>query len=140
MKRVLAVIFAVPVVVVPGLAGAAEDVIPPLGPVVSQAEPVMEARAAAETGPAVPSGPAVPTALAVEAVPAVEADLALEPAAASPLAPVPPAAEAVPAAPVAVDSAGDDAYAARLHAELCLARPVFCEVDRSGRYRTAPAR
>ena len=34
-------------------------------------------------------------------------------------------------APALVD---DSAYGARLHAELCAARPVFCEVDQSGKY------
>lgn len=39
----------------------------------------------------------------------------------------------LPAEPVAPDPT-DAAYAARLRAELCAARQVFCDVDDSGRY------
>jgi hypothetical protein len=39
--------------------------------------------------------------------------------------------------PVGVPAAvADPAYAARLHADLCAARPVFCDVDDSGKYIT----
>jgi hypothetical protein len=41
-----------------------------------------------------------------------------------------PATAAVPA------SVADAAYAARLHADLCAARAVFCDVDDSGKYLT----
>lgn len=134
MKRVLAVIFAVAVVVAPGLAGAAEDPFPPPDPVAHEVDPVVAPQPTVEPDPAVESLPAA------EAVPAVEPDVVPEPVAAAPAPPVPLAAEVVPTAPVTVESAAEDAYAARLHAELCLARPVFCEVDRSGRYLIAPAR
>ncbi|MDQ3945916.1 MAG: hypothetical protein M3357_12345 [Actinomycetota bacterium] len=40
------------------------------------------------------------------------------------------------ATPAVAPSAADAAYGARLHAELCAARPVFCEVDQSGKYLT----
>lgn len=39
-------------------------------------------------------------------------------------------------APAVVPAVADAAYAARLHADLCAARPVFCEVDDSGKYLT----
>jgi hypothetical protein len=54
-----------------------------------------------------------------------------------PVAAVPEAVTPAPApaaAPPAVSSVDDAAYGARLHAELCAARPVFCEVDQSGKY------
>lgn len=55
-----------------------------------------------------------------------------------PVAPVAPPAVAPVAPPVAAPEAplsvADPAYGARLHAELCAARPVFCEVDQSGHY------
>jgi hypothetical protein len=38
------------------------------------------------------------------------------------------------ATPAVAPSVADAAYGARLHAELCAARPVFCEVDQSGKY------
>ena len=42
-----------------------------------------------------------------------------------------------PASPVSAPAeVADPAYGARLHAELCAARPVFCEVDQSGKYLT----
>jgi hypothetical protein len=49
--------------------------------------------------------------------------------------PVGTVASEVQPAPAAVPVA-DAAYAARLHAELCAARAVFCEVDDSGKYLT----
>jgi hypothetical protein len=39
-----------------------------------------------------------------------------------------------PKAPAAVTDLNDTAYAARLQAELCRARQIFCGLDRSGRY------
>ncbi|MGH9039122.1 MAG: hypothetical protein ACRDZ3_02720 [Acidimicrobiia bacterium] len=42
--------------------------------------------------------------------------------------------EATPVVVPAVVAVDDAAYGARLHAELCAARPVFCEVDQSGHY------
>ena len=63
-----------------------------------------------------------------------------------PLVPVTPAVPAVPApapttsapaAPVPVlTPAADAAYEADLHAKLCAARPIFCELDASGHHLT----
>ena len=54
---------------------------------------------------------------------------------ADPVASVPGTVAPAPStAPAAVTSVEDAAYGARLHAELCAARPVFCEVDQSGKY------
>jgi hypothetical protein len=82
--------------------------------------------------PAVPA-PA-PTTVAIPALPAPAAAApALIPPAAS--APVRHAVKAGRAnAPAAVSDLNDAAYAARLQAELCQARQIFCGLDRSGRY------
>lgn len=95
------------------------------------------------TGPAaLPATPAVVEAPAVPAAPPVVE------------VPVPPAAPAAVQAPAAPSTARpavkpvrakaptragvtDAAYAARLQADLCLARQIFCGLDHSGRY---PAR
>ena len=54
-----------------------------------------------------------------------------------PVATVTAAVQSTPVvAPAVVTSVDDAAYGARLHAELCAARPVFCEVDQSGKYLT----
>jgi hypothetical protein len=91
--------------------------------------------------PALPAAPAVVAAPAMPAAPVVQA-------------PVPPAAPAAVQAPAAPSTArpavkavraktptragvADAAYAARLQADLCLARQIFCGLDHSGRY---PAR
>jgi hypothetical protein len=78
-----------------------------------------------------------PTEALVETpAPAPAPDPAFAPAVAGPAAPVIaeiPVPAAVPPAPVAavIPAAGHDA---EMHAMLCAARPVFCEVDQSGRY------
>ena len=48
-----------------------------------------------------------------------------------PTAPLRPAVKALRAPAVAV---GDAAYAARLQADLCQARAIFCGLDQGGRY------
>ena len=103
-----------------------------------------ESRAAV---PAVPTAaPAVraPVSVAVPAVPDVVAPAAPAVVAVTPAVPAPakataavrPVARTVKARATApaVTDADDAAYAARLHAELCQARAVFCNLDRRGRY------
>src|SRR5688500_7362699 len=93
--------------------------------------------AALTAAPAVPVPTAVPAAPEVVAPPAIPAPGAVTPAIAAPAkgaAVVRPAARIVKAKAAGVTDADDAAYAARLHAELCQARAVFCNLDRSGRY------
>ena len=89
--------------------------------------------------PAVPVPTAVPVTPEVVAPPAIPAPVAVAPAIPALAAPkataVRPVVRTVRAkVPAAVDA--DAVYAARLHAELCQARAVFCGLDRSGRYPT----
>jgi hypothetical protein len=101
----------------------------------------------ASDGP--PRGPAaLPAAPAVVEAPAVPA---APPVVQAPVPPAVPAAVQAPAAPSTArpavrsvrakaptrDGVADAAYAARLQADLCLARQIFCGLDHSGRY---PAR
>ncbi|HKY74722.1 MAG TPA: hypothetical protein VJS45_01175 [Acidimicrobiia bacterium] len=101
----------------------------------------------ASDGP--PTGPAsVPAAPVVVEAPALPA---APPAVQAPVPPAAPEAVQAPAAPSATRPAvkairakvpagagvTDAAYAARLQADLCLARQIFCGLDHSGRY---PAR
>ena len=101
----------------------------------------------ASAGP--PAGPpALPAAPAVVDTPAMPA---APPVVQAPVPPAAPAAVQAPAAPStprpavrsvrakAPTMAGvtDAAYAARLQADLCLARQIFCGLDHNGRY---PAR
>ena len=86
--------------------------------------------------PQVMPGVPAPAPTAV-ATPALPAPAAAAPALAPPAAPAPVrhAVKAVrPKAPAAVTDLNDAAYAARLQAELCQARQIFCGLDRSGRY------
>ena len=115
-----ALLMAVPV-------GASEA--PPVRPAVLPAAP------AVAEAPAVPSAPAAVQAPAAPAVTAVQAAAA---PAATP-AVTRPAVAVKSLRPKALSRAGlsDAAYAARLQADLCLARQIFCGLDHSGRY---PAR
>jgi hypothetical protein len=103
-----------------------------------------DGRAARPAAPTAASTVPVPT--AVLAAPEVVAPLAIPaPVAVTPAIPAPAAPKATAVrpvvrtvrakAPAAVDA--DAVYAARLHAELCHARAVFCGLDRSGRYPTS---
>jgi hypothetical protein len=96
--------------------------------------------AALTAAPAVPVPTAVPAAPEVVAPPAIPAPVAVTPAiaasAASKATAVRPVVHAVRAKPAATVDA-DAVYAARLQAELCHARAVFCGLDRSGRYPTS---
>jgi len=116
---------------------------------------LMAVPVAASEGPNPAGGGAIPAVL-----PALPAPMTAAPAAPAPLAA--PAAPAVtaPAVPAALPAAlparaavravvrpvrakaptardlGDAAYAARLQADLCQARTIFCGLDRGGRYPT----
>ena len=93
-----------------------------------------------------PVGPAVlPAAPAVVSTPAVPAPVTVSPPAAPAVveapavaAPVPavarPAVKAVRAKAPRPAAVTDAAYAARLQAELCRARQIFCGLDQGGRY------
>jgi hypothetical protein len=114
---------------------------------VSAGEAPLRAQGAAQAVlPAAPAPvqsvtPAVPyPAPATVAAPALPAPSVAAPALATPAAPTPVrhVVKAVrPKAPAAVTDLSDAAYAARLQAELCQARQIFCGLDRNGRY---PAR
>lgn len=81
--------------------------------------------------------PAVPDTLVPPAVPAVPAPVAVAPAVPTPAkatAVVRPVVRTVRAKAPAAAAVDDAAYAARLQAELCQARAVFCGLDRGGRY------
>jgi hypothetical protein len=107
VKRVIAsVALALALSALPGLAGATLDL--------SLQDP--------------PGAPHIGTALCLPAAPGGQ----LSCPAPDPVEAVVSVVEPSPAAvPALVD---DPAYGARLHAELCAARPVFCEVDQSGKY------
>ena len=80
---------------------------------------------------AVPVAPAAPVSVAPPAAPVVVTPAVPAPAPAT--AAVRPAVKAVRAKAPA-PALGDAAYAARLQADLCQARAIFCGLDRSGRY------
>jgi hypothetical protein len=106
-----ALLMAVPV-------GASDG--PASGPAALPAAPVVEA-------PALPAAPAVVQAPVPPAVPAaVQAP--------APLPATRPAVKAVRAKAPTRAGVTDAAYAARLQADLCLARQIFCGLDHSGRY------
>ena len=95
-----------------------------------------------------PAGPAaLPAAPAVVSAPALPAPVTVAPPAAPAVveapavtapAPVPavarPAVKAVRARVPSPAAVSDAAYAARLQAELCRARQIFCGLDQGGRY------
>ena len=92
--------------------------------------------------PAVPAAPAVVEAPAMPAAPPVVQEPAppsVPAAVQAPAAPstARPAVKSVRAKPPTRAGVADTAYAARLQADLCLARQIFCGLDHSGRY---PAR
>lgn len=101
----------------------------------SDARPV--GPAALPAPPAVVQAPAVP-ALVTVAPPAAPV-MVEAPAVATPAAPAVarPAVKAVRVKAPRAAAVTDAAYAARLQAELCLARQIFCGLDNGGRY---PAR
>jgi hypothetical protein len=92
--------------------------------------------APASTVPVEGVAPAAPAPITL-APPAVPSAAVAGAALASPVAPVVTRAalnKALPArAPAALDL-NDSAYAARLQADLCQARQIFCGLDRSGHY------
>jgi hypothetical protein len=119
VKRVIAsVAFALALSALPGLAGATQDLS-------LQGPPGM---------PHIGTEMCLPAAGGQLSCPASDlATIASE----VPSAPVVAPVEVPVAVPVEVPAAvADPAYAARLHADLCAARPVFCDVDDSGKYIT----
>jgi hypothetical protein len=122
-----ALLMAVPV-------GASEA--SPAGPTVLPAAPAVVQAPAAPAAPAVVQAPPSPAVVQAPPSPA-------PPAVAAPAVPAPAPAAARPAVrsprAKALDRVGlsDEAYAARLQAELCRARQIFCGLDQGGRY---PAR
>lgn len=93
------------------------------------------APAAPEVAVVTPAAPA-PVALTPPAVPAPST--VVTPAVPTPSARPAPlirrSTRTVRAQAPATDGLSDAAYAARLQAELCMARQIFCGLDRSGRY------
>jgi hypothetical protein len=81
------------------------------------------------------AAPAAPAPVTLEA-PALPAPSAAAPALGVPAAPAPirHVVKTVRAKAPAQADLTDAAYAARLQAELCQARQIFCGLDRSGRY------
>ena len=100
----------------------------PTGPAAVPAAPaageaVVPAAPVTVAPPAVPAAPAAP----VVAVPAV-------PAPARAASAVRPVVRALGAKAPTARGIDDAAYAAQLQADLCLARAIFCGLDRNGRY------
>ena len=76
--------------------------------------------------------PAVPTPSPAVVAPTLPTPTVTSPAAPAPVRHVVRAVR--PKAPAPVTDLNDAAYAARLQAQLCQARQIFCGLDRSGRY------
>lgn len=102
-----------------------------------------ERRAAVPAVPTAAVAVPAPVSVVVPAASEVVAPAAPVPVAVTPAVPAPakavatavrPVARTVKAKAPALTEADDAVYAARLQAELCRARAVFCGLDRSGRY------
>ncbi len=124
MRRTVATLLVVataPLMAVP--VGASDA--PPAGPAPLPAAP------AVVQAPDAPAAPEI-----VQAPPAVPAPAVVAPA--TPVLPAPAVARPAVRSPRAkvLNQAGlsDAAYSARLQAELCRARQIFCGLDNSGRY------
>jgi hypothetical protein len=106
-------------------------------PVSAQEQPAPGPTAApAVTVPVQGVAPAAPAPITL-APPAVPSATAPGAAVAPPVAPLVTRAArntALPARAPAVPDLNDSAYAARLQADLCQARQIFCGLDRNGRY------
>jgi hypothetical protein len=109
---------------------AAEDRLPARG----TAHPAVMPAAPAPVPTATPAVPA-PVTVAPPALPApaTAAPALITPAAPPPVRHVVKAVRAKAPAPTTADLT-DAAYAAKLQAELCQARAIFCGLDRNGRY------
>ena len=127
MRRTVATLLVVasPLLMVAPVGAAEARVTGPLSP--PSAPAVVVAPAPVTLAP---PAEAAPVSLALPAVPAptAAAGALLPPAAARTLKGVRASARHAAA------DVGDAAYAARLQAELCMARAVFCGLDRGGRY------
>ena len=104
---------------------------------VGASEPRLARPALLPAAPAVVQAPAVPAPVTV--VPPAAPAVLQAPAVAAPATPAVarPAVKAVRARAPRPEAVSDAAYAARLQAELCRARQIFCGLDHGGRY---PAR
>jgi len=125
---------------VPVSAAEARTAPGPTGPAADPPLAEMPAAPALDVTAALPAVPAPVTAVPPPAVPApaVSAPAVSAPALSAPAAPAvtrAPARVVRASAPRPADL-GDAAYAARLQAELCRARQIFCDLDHGGRYRT----
>lgn len=120
MRRTVATLLVVATALLMAVPVGASDG-PPRGPAAVPAAPaVVEA-------PALPAAPPVVQAPVPPAVPAaVQAP--------APTSATRPAVKAVRAKMPTRAGVTDAAYAARLQADLCLARQIFCGLDHSGRY------
>jgi hypothetical protein len=149
VRRTVATLLVVasPLLLATPVSGAVDARLPSSGgstPTVASGAPVIPdvkapVTAGAPSGPSGPSGPtspAGPTGTALKAVPLRSTPAALTP----PAAPAPvrhalkPARTRARPAPAA--GIGDSAYTAKLHAELCAARQIFCGLATNGRYPT----
>lgn len=134
MRRTVATLLVVATAPLMAVPVGASDGPPFFGPVaVPPAPAVADAPAIPAAPPVVraPVPPAAPAAVRAPVPPA--APLAVQAPAAPPTGR--PAVKAVRAKTPARAGVTDAAYAARLQADLCLARQIFCGLDHSGRYR-----
>jgi hypothetical protein len=98
----------------------------------SAVPPAVPAAPAAVEVPAVPAPPASVTPVEPAPMPAIEAPVVAAPAA--PAAARPAVRSIRGRAPAPAGFVTDEAYGARLQAELCRARQIFCGLDHGGRY------
>ena len=137
MRRTVATLLVVasPLLLATPVSGAVDARLPSSGgstPTVASGAPVNPN----VTAPVTAGAPAGPTGTALKAVPLRSTPAALTPPAAPApvrhaLKPARPRARPAPAAGI-----GDSAYTAKLHAELCAARQIFCGLATNGRYPT----
>jgi len=128
VRRIVATLLVVASPLLMAVPASASDQAPPAGPAVIPAAPAVVA-----------PGPVTATAPAAPAVTTVQAPAVAVPGAAAVPAPMAAhrAVKAIRAKAPSPAGVSDAAYAARLQAELCRARQIFCGLDHGGRY---PAR
>ena len=125
MRRIVATLLVVASPLLMAVPVSASGQAPPAVPAVTPAPAtpaVVQPPAAPAPAPVTVAPPAVPALTAVKA-PALPAPRAVHRAVGTVRAKAPDAADL-----------SDAAYAARLQAELCRARQIFCGLDRGGRY------
>ena len=123
MRRTVATLLVVATALLMAVPVGASDG-PPAGPVALPAAPALVEAPAMPAAPPVLQAPVPPAAPAAVQAPAAPSTAR-------------PAVKAVRAKAPTRAGVADAAYAARLQADLCLARQIFCGLDHSGRY---PAR